>query len=268
MMTVVCTKDDSHDLFRLMICNPSPLYLFAIPTGTPLLWCCYRRQGVLAKLLLHNYSANITVRANSGDTPLTASASVGSAGLIQLLMVTARQRLENAENALLAGSEEAEEGKGAVAAAAGIGNLKAFVDAQNTSGYSALLWAADRGHVKAAAALLEGGASLSLTTTDGDTPLHVASNNGRLEMVKFLLSKGADVDQTNRGGDTALHGSAMEGHSKVTALLLRSGAGEEVMNGAGQTAYDLAVYWSTDTVVFVKYRAWRKKENLRLSAMM
>ena len=162
MMTVVCTKDDSHDLFRLMICNPSPLYLFAIPTGTPLLWCCYRRQGVLAKLLLHNYSANITVRANSGDTPLTASASVGSAGLIQLLMVTARQRLENAENALLAGSEEAEEGKGAVAAAAGIGNLKAFVDAQNTSGYSALLWAADRGHVKAAAALLEGGASLSL----------------------------------------------------------------------------------------------------------
>ena len=31
---------------------------------------------------------------------------------------------------------------------------------------------------------------------------------------------------------------------------------------------DLARYWSTDTVVFVKYRAWRKKENERLLGMM
>ena len=33
-------------------------------------------------------------------------------------------------------------------------------------------------------------------------------------------------------------------------------------------AEDLAVYWSTDTVVFMKHRAWRKKENERLSGMM
>ena len=143
---------------------------------TPLLWAAFRKQLGMAKMLIKK-GAKIDVRANSGDTTLTAAASIGSKGLIRLFLATARNQ--------------------------GITPLSSFVDAQTSTGYTALMWAVDGGHLGAAEVLLESGrASLSLTTSDGDSPLHIAANNNRPDMVKFLLDRGADVEAVNRTGDT------------------------------------------------------------------
>uniref|UniRef100_A0A674N186 Euchromatic histone-lysine N-methyltransferase 2 n=1 Tax=Takifugu rubripes TaxID=31033 RepID=A0A674N186_TAKRU len=67
-----------------------------------------------------------------------------------------------------------------------------------------LHWAAYAGSVDIAELVLNAGCSLSSVNTHGDTPLHIASREGYLECVRLFLSRGADIDIMNREGDTPL----------------------------------------------------------------
>jgi ankyrin repeat protein len=102
--------------------------------------------------------------SNSGDSPLHASATEGHLGNLRAII----HAVKNVEV-----------------------DISGYLNEQNNSGYTPLMWAASKGHAKAAALLLDSGANLMATTPDGDTVLHVAASNGQNECITLLLEASA-----------------------------------------------------------------------------
>lgn len=80
------------------------------------------------------------------------------------------------------------------------------IDGRGDGGWTALHFAAQRGHLEVARWLVRQGASVDLRTQDfGRTALMLAARYGDGPMVHLLLEAGADVAARDRLGDTALH---------------------------------------------------------------
>ena len=93
------------------------------------------------------------------------------------------------------------------------------VDATDSGGIAALLWAALNGHLEVVKYLVGQGASLTATYPLNDyTALHYAAYMGRLEMVKYLVGAGADVN-TTAGGDTPHSLAVAVGETAVAEYL-------------------------------------------------
>ena len=93
------------------------------------------------------------------------------------------------------------------------------VDATDSSGIAALLWAASGGHLEVVKYLVGQGASLTATySLNGYTALHYAAYGGDLEMVKYLVGAGADVNAT-AGGDTPRDLAVALGETAVAEYL-------------------------------------------------
>ena len=65
------------------------------------------------------------------------------------------------------------------------------------------------------------GADIHLCSSAGYSALHWAAYKGHLDTVKYLISKGAAVDKQDNDGNTALHDAAREGHARVVDFLLQ-----------------------------------------------
>lgn len=79
------------------------------------------------------------------------------------------------------------------------------VDAQNGIGYSALMYASQRGYTDVAERLIKGGAGVNLQELSGKTALMLAIMRKHLGVVKLLLETAhADVTITDEDGKTAL----------------------------------------------------------------
>jgi uncharacterized protein len=74
----------------------------------------------------------------------------------------------------------------------------------NHKGWSALHYAASRGHVEMVRLLLENSAYIDASSPTGETPLMMAVLYGTPQTVKLLLEEGADPTVTNNNGNTAL----------------------------------------------------------------
>ncbi len=70
--------------------------------------------------------------------------------------------------------------------------------------FTALLFAARRGHLETARALLDAGADVNDAGPDGTPALHIAIINGNWELAAMLLERGADAKAESPGG-TGLH---------------------------------------------------------------
>ena len=97
--------------------------------------------------------------------------------------------------------------------------------------------------------LLAKGADVSAMDSSGSTALHYAAQKGRLSLVELLVSKGADIEQTwqepwngvcSTGPWTSLHIAAVHGHTSVVQLLLSKGAAVRVVDTDGNTPADFA----------------------------
>lgn len=101
------------------------------------------------------------------------------------------------------------------------------INSQGSRGYTALHWAALRGHTKVVRLLLEAGADQNIRNTRKSTPLLLAAWKGNIETVVELLGSAKskpDIDAQNEGGLSPLMWAAREGWQNVVEVLLHAGA--------------------------------------------
>ncbi len=77
-------------------------------------------------------------------------------------------------------------------------------------GYTALLFAAQRGDLAAARVLVEAGADVNAGSPDG-SPLIIAAASGHDQVASYLLENGADPNAVDNYGVSALHYAVWEG---------------------------------------------------------
>ncbi|KAK3245162.1 hypothetical protein CYMTET_45253 [Cymbomonas tetramitiformis] len=82
-------------------------------------------------------------------------------------------------------------------------------NANNASGATALMHAAEGGHGSAVCALLDGGANPNLRRDDGWAPLSFAAVGGHVEALRVLRDAGADLSHADNYGSTSLAPSAL-----------------------------------------------------------
>ena len=85
-------------------------------------------------------------------------------------------------------------------------NAKAFINSKTKAGWTALHFAAQRGHQ----ALVEyfvtkSGATVDATTMKKQTPLHLAATSGKLEACRALVELGASLDAVDDNSQRAIH---------------------------------------------------------------
>ncbi|CAC5398132.1 unnamed protein product [Mytilus coruscus] len=120
---------------------------------------------------------------------------------------------------------------------------KADIDYQGVGGWTALMYAAWRGHLEICRLLIDTGCKIDTTTSvDGWTALMFAARYGHLEICRLLIDTGCKIDITSTmDGYTALHLAAEEGHLQVIRCLVElGGASPLVKTPKGKTPYDLA----------------------------
>ena len=97
------------------------------------------------------------------------------------------------------------------------------IDAQDSLGNTAMMYAAVEGHHAIVARLLKAGASVNIRGHDGSNILHRAAMQGRVDVVETLLERedldvnAFDPSQTSRN---ALMLAAIYGHVRIVELLL------------------------------------------------
>jgi ankyrin repeat protein len=101
-----------------------------------------------------------------------------------------------------------------------LNEFRADINARDTNGLTALMWASTKGRTDVVKFLLEKNADVNAKTAQGITALIGASQQGHANIVKLLLDKGADI---NADGTTAIIGASGTGHTEVVKLLLSKG---------------------------------------------
>jgi uncharacterized protein len=98
------------------------------------------------------------------------------------------------------------------------------VDAMQSDGSTALLYAVYEGDVDLVARLLKAGADPGHMNEYGSIPLAEAAMQGNVDVLKLLLEHDADPNQANPEGETALMIAARAGNLPAAELLLDAGA--------------------------------------------
>ena len=94
------------------------------------------------------------------------------------------------------------------------------VNAVETDGSTALLWAANLNDTDLVSRLIKAGANAKAKNQLGSTPLSEAVYNSNTEMVKVLLDAGADPNATGPDGQTPLMVVAKTSNVAIAKLLL------------------------------------------------
>ena len=165
----------------------------------------------------------------------------------------------------------------------------ADVNATDTGGRTALLYAADRGHATIVESLLlgkgrgrgRGGAvdTEAKTKSYGRTALISAASNGHETVVRLLLDAGADMEARDAHFHrTPLLWAASQGHETVVRLLLDRGADREAKGSLVMDAKSMsAVHGAAEGVMDIMTHLFlpskqvsspnQKERNQRLAAM-
>jgi ankyrin repeat protein len=115
-----------------------------------------------------------------------------------------------------------------------------WLNAQNTQGYTALMFAAREGQDRAVDNLIFLGAEPNVKCSCGETALIHATKSGHLRIVN-TLSRLADVDAQNNSGETALMIAVRQNNLPVVQALLANYANVNAKNNTGETALTIAV---------------------------
>lgn len=111
------------------------------------------------------------------------------------------------------------------------------LDASDTKGTNALMYAALHGQMSIVRRLVEREAQVNKT---GWTALHFAASNGHDEVVSYLLEHHAYIDAESPNRTTPLMMAARMKHPSTVRLLLQEGADPTPVNQSGMSAADYA----------------------------
>lgn len=94
--------------------------------------------------------------------------------------------------------------------------------------------------VACASILIDNGADLDARNSSGMTALHYAASTGNAGFVSLLIHRGADVNQRDTRGATALHWSVFEGFQYTAMLLVGHHADQTIRDSEQQTPLMIA----------------------------
>uniref|UniRef100_A0A665VGN2 Euchromatic histone-lysine N-methyltransferase 2 n=1 Tax=Echeneis naucrates TaxID=173247 RepID=A0A665VGN2_ECHNA len=129
------------------------------------------------------------------------------------------------------------------------------VNAQDSGGWTPIIWAAEHKHVDVIKALLNRGADVTINDKELNVCLHWAAYAGNVDIAELVLNSGCSLASVNMHGDTPLHIAAREGYLDCVTLFLSRGADIDIMNREGDTPLTLA---RVDTPVWVALQINRK----------
>ncbi|XP_065804383.1 histone-lysine N-methyltransferase EHMT2 isoform X1 [Labrus bergylta] len=135
------------------------------------------------------------------------------------------------------------------------------VNAQDSGGWTPIIWAAEHKHVDVIRSLLNRGADVTINDKSSLSPqeqnvcLHWAAYAGNVDIAELVLNAGCSLTSVNVHGDTPLHIAAREGYLECVTLFLSRGADIDIINREGDTPLTLA---RADTPVWVALQINRK----------
>ena len=94
---------------------------------------------------------------------------------------------------------------------------------KDKKGWTALMFACDKGHAEAVKILLNVGVDVNSRNEEGTTALMFASMKGYIDIMNLLLSAGADINLTNTGNMPALVTASLCGQIEAINTLLNTG---------------------------------------------
>jgi hypothetical protein len=120
--------------------------------------------------------------------------------------------------------------------------IEGGVDLEQTDpmNYTALRWAAIRGHWRILSELVAAGASANAIGWDGGSPLHGACHHDNVAAVRQLVDAGSDIHLENQWGRTPLHVAARRNCLEVAQLLIDAGADVDATTNEGWTPLHVA----------------------------
>ncbi|XP_071949794.1 tyrosine-protein kinase HTK16-like [Antedon mediterranea] len=120
-----------------------------------------------------------------------------------------------------------------------------YIDARNSSGYTALQIAVDKGNYEMVMLLLDHEANVNTKDGGGVTALHHACMNNFPLICQLLVERGADpTARHHTTGWVPLHTAAQRGHSECVNQLLNMGVPRYPRNADEDTPYNIAVRYS------------------------
>ncbi|XP_063628997.1 transient receptor potential cation channel subfamily A member 1-like isoform X1 [Cydia splendana] len=142
--------------------------------------------------------ADVTLRANDGETPIHSAAAIGNIEVLSEILSLAKQ--------------------------------SKFIDCQNDEGETPLFKAITNGHVACVRALLKDGAAIDKTLPGDINVLHVAADHGHLEILKCLLEYDQSYQMLNvltaadKRGMGPIHFAVSGNHYECVKFLLEKNA--------------------------------------------
>jgi len=140
-------------------------------------------------------------------------------------------------------------GKGDQAAMVKERDNGAIINAQDETGWTALMLAAEQCHEPAVRQLLDWKAAFNLKDNRGDDALMGAASaycfepstrKAQAEIIKLLIARGADPDSANNLGLTPLMVVSTHGNEEAARVLIEAGARLDSRDGNGKTPLDHA----------------------------
>ena len=197
----------------------------------------------LVELLLAD-GADANIQDKDGTSVCFIALSQGYADIVALLRANGAvlsPEVEELAQAMAAGQAakevdpaKAREASAALLKAAEKGDLKqillliyvlgADINTRDGDGWTALYWAATKGHAATVEALVKAGANIDLKILDGRTALISAALMGHTAIVEALVKAGANIGLQDSDGCTALTKATANGHIAMSKALVKAGA--------------------------------------------